>query len=92
MVIQKRERYTSPGVTQYVKKRDLSDFNKLEACNDGTKAVKEPTLGQKAFHDSKTWSKENNLESFNEWEMEEPSRIHSKMTYHRRKKAISPKN
>ena len=63
-----------PGVTHYVKKRDLSDFNKPEACNDGTKAGKEPTLGQKTFHDLKTWSTENNLESFNKWEMQEPSR------------------
>ena len=63
-----------PGVTQYVNKRDLSKFNKPEARNDGTKSGLEPTLGQKTFHDSKTWSKENNLESFNEWEMEESSR------------------
>ena len=63
-----------PGVTQSVNKHDLRDLDKPEACNDGTKAGKEPTLGQKTFHDSKTWSKENTLESFNEWEMGEPSR------------------
>ena len=63
-----------PVVSQYVKKSEFSDLNQPEACNGGTKAGKEPTLGQKTFHDSKTSSKENNLESFNEWEMEESSR------------------
>ena len=63
-----------PVTTQYGKKSEFSDLNKSGPCNDGTKVSKEPTLGQKTFHDSKTWSKENNLESINEWEMEEPSR------------------
>ena len=36
----KERKVYSPGVTQYVKKRDLSDFNKPEACNDGTKPVR----------------------------------------------------
>ena len=63
-----------PAVSQYEKKREFSDLNKPEACDDGTKFGKEPTLGQKTFHDSKTSSKEINLESFNEWEMEESSR------------------
>ena len=63
-----------PGVSQYVKKREFNNLKKTEACNDGTKVGKEPTLGQKTFHDSKTWSKESNLESFNGWEMEESSR------------------
>ena len=62
------------GVSQYAKKHEFSNLNKSEACNDGTKGGKEPTLGQKTFHDSKTLSTENNLESFNEWEMEESSR------------------
>ncbi len=63
-----------PGVSQYVKKSEFSDLNKPEACNDGIKAGREPTLGRKTFQDSKTSSKESNLESFNEWEMEESSR------------------
>ncbi|MEL0326691.1 MAG: hypothetical protein VXA09_06800, partial [Burkholderiaceae bacterium] len=62
------------GVSQYAKKHEFSNLNKSEACNDGTKGGREPTLGQKTFHDSKTLSTENNLESFNEWEMEESSR------------------
>ena len=63
-----------PGTAQYGKKSEFSDLNKSGSCNDGTKVGKEPTLGQKTFHDSKNWSKENNLGSFNQWEMEEPSR------------------
>ena len=63
-----------PGVSQYAKKHEFSNLNKTETCNDGTKVGKEPTLGQKTFHESKTLSTENNLESFNEWEMEESLR------------------
>ncbi|MEL0255172.1 MAG: hypothetical protein VW930_04425, partial [Burkholderiaceae bacterium] len=63
-----------PGVSQYAKKHEFSNLNKTEACDDGTKVGKEPTLGQKTFHESKILSTENNLESFNEWEMEESSR------------------
>ncbi len=55
-----------PGVAQYV--------NKSESCKNGIKADKEPTLGQKTFHDSKTVPSKNNLEDLNEWEMEESSR------------------
>ena len=62
-----------PGVSQYAKKHEFSNLNKSEACNDGTKVGKEPTLGQKTFYDSKTLPTENNLESVNEWEMEESS-------------------
>ena len=61
------------GVAQNVKQPGFSDLNKSESCNDGTKVGKEPTLGQKTLHYSKAWSTEKNLESFNEWEMEEPS-------------------
>ena len=64
----------TPGVSQYAKKHEFSNLNKSEACNDGAKVGKEPTLGQKTFHDLKILSTENNLESFNEWEMEESSR------------------
>ena len=62
-----------PGVSQYAKKHEFSNLNKSEACNDGTKVGKEPTLGQKTFYDSKILPTENNLESVNEWEMEESS-------------------
>ncbi|MDA9689363.1 hypothetical protein N9V13_03005 [Betaproteobacteria bacterium] len=63
-----------PGVTQYEKKSEFSGVHKSQSCNDETKVGKEPTLGQKTFHDSKTWSTENNSGSFNEWEMEESTR------------------
>jgi flagellar biosynthesis protein FlhF len=62
-----------PGVSQYAKKHEFSNLNKSEACNDGIKVGKEPTLGHKTFYDSKTFYTENNLESVNEWEMEESS-------------------
>ena len=63
-----------PSVTQYAQRAEFSDLNKSESCIDGTKGGKEPTLGQKTFYDSKTLSSENNLDRFNEWEMEESSR------------------
>ena len=62
------------GATQYITKSEFSDLNKLESFNDGTKVDKEPTLGQKTFHDAKTLTTENNLGNFNEWEIEELSR------------------
>ncbi len=79
-----------PVTTQYGKKSEFSDLNKSGPCNDGTKVSKEPTLGQKNFHDSETWSKENNLGSFNQWEMEEPSRdVQKNETSLEEKKSLS---
>ena len=79
------------GVAQNVKQPGFSDLNKSESCNDGTKVGKEPTLGQKTLHDSKAWSTEKNLESFNEWEMEDSSRdIQKKDTTLAEKKPLNP--